>query len=280
VYGNKAISYAAWAGSVVKHSKFELLNATVGISEYIYLPQMYTTSLVHTSVVQEIKAKNKGRFYSSLTPDANGAANICSLEDKYLESRIPLAWVGSSPKSNGLVYGTDKEKFRKENSLNFDSNSIKWHPLAGFFNNGVNDRNIHNFKMYLFESILQTRHLQKPFWAKTYNSKIFKTALFARVYAQIKKASPKEVVFLREIIELNKVSFRAVLFFNFTISKLVWFTLYARDILIKIKNELFLKHIRLKQAHMPDSEIRLMDASKRIHELEAGKNFIRSFVNK
>jgi hypothetical protein len=168
---------------------------------------MYTTSLVHTSVVQDIKAKNKGRFYSSLIPDANGAANICSWEDKYLESRIPLAWVGSSPKSTGLVYSTNKEKFQKENSLTFDSNAIRWNPLAGFFNNGVNDRITDSVKMYLFESILQTRHLQKPFLAKTYNSKIFKIMLFARVYDQIKKTSPKGMIFLREIAELNEISF-------------------------------------------------------------------------
>ncbi|MDR2407157.1 MAG: glycosyltransferase family 2 protein, partial [Bacteroidales bacterium] len=184
VYGNKSIIYSAHAKYVVKHSKFEILNATIGTGAYIHLPQMYTTSIIHSSVVLNVKMRNNGNFYASLNPDANGAANICSVENKYLESLIPLAWVGSSPKSNGLIFSTNKDKYMKEYSLNLNSNVIRWNPLAGYFNNGVNDRNIHNFKMYLFESLLQTRHLQKPFWARVYNSKPFKTMLFATVYAQ------------------------------------------------------------------------------------------------
>jgi glycosyltransferase involved in cell wall biosynthesis len=279
VYGNKVISYSAWAKYAVKHAKFELLNATIGAGEYIHLPQMYTASIIHTSVVQNIKMKNNGFFYTSLIPDANGAASICSLENRYMESLIPLSWVGSSPKSNGLIYSTNKDRFRKENSLNFDSKTVNWNPLAGLFNKGINARNIDNFKMYLFESLLQTRHLQKPFWAKVYNSKSFKTMLFAAVYAQIKKGS-KEMDFLKEIAELNKISFGTVRFCRFTVSWLVHSILKICEIIRRIKTEVFSKTLRLKRGYMPDSQIRLMDACKYVRKLDTEKNFTQSFINK
>jgi glycosyltransferase involved in cell wall biosynthesis len=276
VYGNKSISYSACTKYVIKHSKFELLNATIGTGEYIHLPQMYTTSIVHKSVIRNVKAKNNGNFYDSLNPDANGAASICSLENKYMESLIPLSWVGSSPKSNGLIYATNKDKYRKENSLNLNPNIIRWNPLAGHFNNGINDRIICNFKMYLFESLLQTRHLQKPFWAKTYNSNWFKTMLFAAVYAQIKKRSPGEVVYLKEIDELNKISFGTVRLCSLTISWFVRSILKAGGILYMIKNEIFLKTLRLKRGYMADSKIRLMDACGYIRKLDKEKTLYKA----
>ncbi|MDR1896784.1 MAG: glycosyltransferase [Prevotellaceae bacterium] len=279
VYGDKSISYAAHAKCVVRQSKLELLDATIGLSNYLYLPQMYTASIVHISLVQTAKAKNDGAFYSSLIPDANGAAIICSIEDKYLESLIPLGWIGSSPKSNGLIFSIDKDKFKKENSLNFDSTIIQWHPLAGVFNKGVDARNVDNFKMYLFEALMQTQHLQKPFWAKIYNSRWFKTMLFATVYNQIKKKS-NEVEFLKEITAINKIPFSLVLFCSFTLSRFVWAVLKSMDVIMRIKNEIFLKTIRLKLPHRHDSEIRLMDASNRIHKLEVERNFIQGFINK
>jgi hypothetical protein len=241
---------------------------------------MYTASIIHKSVIQDIKKKNNGFFYTSLIPDANGAASICSLENRYMESLIPLSWVGSSPKSNGLIYSTDKDKFRKENSLNFDSRTVKWNPLAGSFNKGLNARNIDSFKMYLFESLLQTGHLQKPFWAKTYNSKWFKTMLFAAVYAQIKKRSPNEVVFLKEIAGTNKVSFSTVRFCSYTVTCFIHSILKAGEILYKIRNEVFFKTLRLKRGYMPDSKIRLTDANEYIRKLDKEKKFIQCFINR
>jgi glycosyltransferase involved in cell wall biosynthesis len=279
VYGDKSISYAGHAKCVVKKSKLALLSATIGIDHYISLPQMYTASLVHTSVVQAVKAKNKGAFYNSLTPDANGAAVICSIEDKYLESLVPLSWIGSSPKSNGLIFTTDKDKFKNELSLNFNSPLIEWHPLAGFFNNGVNPRNVNNFKMYLFEALLQTKHLQKPFWANMYSAKWFKIMLFAIVYNQMNKRS-NEVQFLREIAEINKVPFGQVLLCSFTLTRIVEVGLKSVEVFIRCKNEVLFKTLRLKQPHRTDPKIRLMDASKRIHELDVKRNFIQNFVSK
>jgi glycosyltransferase involved in cell wall biosynthesis len=281
IHRNKSIIYSGWADYVIKHTKFEMLNATIGTSNYINLPQMYTTSIVHTSVVREVKDRNNGVFYTALIPDANGVANICALENRYIESLIPLAWVGSSPKSNGLIYSNNKDKYQKECSLNFDSGTVGWNPLAGFFNNGDNDRIIDNFKMYFFESLLHVRHLQKPLQAKIYDSKLFKTMLFAAVYAQIKMALSKEnVVFLKEIAEINEVSFAKVKFHCYTTSKLLHAILKIREILNRIKNEVFMKQIKLKQEHQSGTEIRLMDAYNYIRKLNEEKKFVQKFIEK
>jgi len=277
-FGDRSIIYTAYRKSKIKKCKFALLNATIGISDYIHLPQMYTTSIVHKDVVSKIKAKNNGVFYSSLIPDANGAAAICSVEEKYLESYIPLAWVGSSPKSNGLIFHADREKFKTNNSLNFKSSTIEWNRMAGEFNNGMNARTIDSFKMYLWESLLQTESLQKPFWAKLYHSKTFKTLLFANVFNQIKGSKPEEVVYLKEIASINKISFFNVKLCSLTISKLIWLILKGVDVFKQICDEIFVKKIRFKQSHAAEPNITLIDACKTIAELEGIKALVNGFI--
>lgn len=59
---------------------------------------MYTTSLFHKSLIDEVRKRQNGRFLTYGISDANMAAISVSMEKKYIYSEIPLGWVGTSPK--------------------------------------------------------------------------------------------------------------------------------------------------------------------------------------
>ncbi|MDD3544057.1 MAG: glycosyltransferase family A protein [Kiritimatiellae bacterium] len=101
LYGKTAVSFIANKKHEVRHSLPGTLNALFGIGSYFELPQMYSNSLFHRSLIEEA-VKIQGCVFTSITPDANLAALACGLESRYLYSRIPLGWVGSSPASNGF----------------------------------------------------------------------------------------------------------------------------------------------------------------------------------
>ncbi|MDR1904099.1 MAG: glycosyltransferase family 2 protein [Treponema sp.] len=272
-YGNTNISYSAVSSFRIKNTKLEILNATIGLINYIDLPQMYTTSIVHKSIIKKTREKNLGYFYSDINPDANGAANICSSEKKYIESLVPLGWVGSSIKSNGLLYGLDREKYIRENTINPKPIFIKWNQQAGLFN-----KHLHNLKIYLFEALLQTRHLQTHIWEKIYSSKIFKIILFANVYSEIKNKEPEKTICLKETLTINNISFGTV-----RIVEKVW--KYIKRIVRKIQRlaeklnaKTLVKKINFKMEYPSDSALRLMDAYKHIDKLAVESGFIKEFI--
>jgi glycosyltransferase involved in cell wall biosynthesis len=264
MYNNTALNYEASAFCTVRSAKIQLLNALIGFKYYIDLPQMYTTSLVHRTVVEKVIRRNNGKFYNSIVPDANGAANICLTEKKYLESHLPLSWVGTSPKSNGLRYSVDRNAWLKEYAEIYAGRSaIKWNPLAGEYG-----RQVHNFKIYLYESLLQTKRLQPYWWRWFFNTKIFKTLLFANVYADIKTADSKNLEFLKEAAAANNISFASISFCRKWIVRFVWSVFYRME---KIKNWAQKKdkkpRLELSADHSEGTEFRLLDASRAVKEL-------------
>ncbi|MDR2408657.1 MAG: glycosyltransferase family 2 protein [Bacteroidales bacterium] len=292
VYGNTAINYTATADYTIKNSRIELWNATIiGIKDYLDLPQMYTTSLVHESVIRTVKTKNAGKFYTCINPDANGAAVICSLGEKYIESLIPLSWVGSSPKSTGLLFGSDRKNYYKETLPAFDTK--KWNSLAGFISNGNDSRTIHNSKMYFFEALLQTSHLQSYFWKTIYNAKLFKTILFSNVYSEIKNTRSREIVFLKEISMINNISFNVVIGFEkarvliknlFSIMKRICNKINSVFLPIKLINRISTRcHnkpvIKLYKTYPLETNPTIMDAYNLIKELDKQSDFIERYIS-
>lgn len=97
-YGDQAVSYSAMPNIYICDSKKEALKALYEKKSYFELPQMYTTSLFHTSLIREIREKQNGKFLTYGISDANMAALSTLFEKKYLYSEIPLGWIGTSPK--------------------------------------------------------------------------------------------------------------------------------------------------------------------------------------
>ena len=97
-YGDVAVSYSATVKYQVKSSKKEMYRCLYSKNDYFNLPQMYTTSLFHSSLIDKVRRMQNGKFLTYGISDANMAAISVTMEKKYLYSELPLGWVGTSPK--------------------------------------------------------------------------------------------------------------------------------------------------------------------------------------
>lgn len=75
----------------------------VGVRSYHSLPQMYTSSFFHQSLISDIRRKQGGRLIVSHPQDSSLAASASELEQAFLHSGTPISWVGQSKKSAGLA---------------------------------------------------------------------------------------------------------------------------------------------------------------------------------
>ncbi|OOF13193.1 hypothetical protein BZG84_16000, partial [Salinivibrio sp. PR932] len=96
LHGNKAIQYTAREEFSVLDSNKEIFLSLLGAQAYFELPQMYSNSLFHRSLLVEAKEKQNGNLFLTVPPDVNLATIGLTLEKKYLKSFIPLGWVGTS----------------------------------------------------------------------------------------------------------------------------------------------------------------------------------------
>jgi glycosyltransferase involved in cell wall biosynthesis len=283
IYGDCAVNYLARARYWIRPAKWAILQATIGNKSYIDLPQMYTTSVVNKTVIEKVKEKNGGLFYSINPPDANGAANICLIEDSYLESLTPISWVGSSPKSVGMIYRQNREQFIKEEKI-YQIND-KWPSMAGkFFDKDGNRTIVNNFKLFLFASLLATGNLQTAFQRKIYNSKLFKTLLFANLYYDIKRSQSnqtddKQLLYLKELVKINKIKFRTVILYHKSIFRLVRMIFTITDKTARIVNGCYcVPKMGFYKSYPLEPTPRLMDAYNIIKELDKEKGFIEKLI--
>lgn len=73
-----------------------------GRESYFDAAQFYTGTVFRRSLVQRLRhATRSGRVFHSVSPDAASVASILLESCRVLRLGMPLAWVGSSPKSNG-----------------------------------------------------------------------------------------------------------------------------------------------------------------------------------
>jgi hypothetical protein len=97
------VQYFATNINYVRRTRVDCFSSLFLGKKYHELPQMYTNSLFHMSLIQEAKLLQDGRVFTCHPQDANLAALAILLERKYLRSEVPLGWVGTSPSSAGLA---------------------------------------------------------------------------------------------------------------------------------------------------------------------------------
>jgi len=182
-YGDVAVSYSASPTTKILTSSVEATKALVGINDYFDLPQMYTTSLFHRSLLNEAKNKQGGLVFSCHPQDANLAALACSLEKKYLKSCIPLGWVGSSPKSAGLAVSAannktptaiseDLKTLKSDYEEKIKKSKFKYNSLAGDFA-------LADLPVYFWQAFLETHKLRSDRINGLLRSSIFKYVFFS-----------------------------------------------------------------------------------------------------
>lgn len=105
IYGDSHVSFYAEPKFEIRKTKNILSAAMRRESCYYEIPQMYTTSLFKLSVLKKITNFSKEpRFFPKNTwgQDAVMGLYACIFEKKYINTKIPFSWVGSSPSSAGL----------------------------------------------------------------------------------------------------------------------------------------------------------------------------------
>jgi glycosyltransferase involved in cell wall biosynthesis len=269
--GDSGVSFTSFSGIAVKDTRYAIVDALLGRRLYFEIPHLYTMSLIHQSVLKRIHLENNGAIYSSIIHDAATAAAICSVECKYLDSFIPLSWVGSSPKTMGQAVPKGKNADRMNEFL---SPRLSWHPLLGSFQEGGIIKNI---RIYLYEALLQTAHLRPKLWNKFLFSKRFKTALFAKVLAEIEQDSDKVEV-LKHIAELNQIPFQTII--RFKEQKLEKSNNFFNNIYFKYGKRYNVSQMQKMFLYVKRSEnpsMRLMDAWHMIEQMDKEQEFTSSF---
>lgn len=115
-------------------------------------PQMYTSSIVSKSTLDQIRGAQNGALLLGHPQDAFLAASILKACDKYLFSGKPFSWVGTSEKSAGLAI-TSRKKSHVQHTLaqnylqSIKHNKKLAHSSPVDFSHGVNSR-------YFFDALL------------------------------------------------------------------------------------------------------------------------------
>lgn len=222
IFGPLAVKYRAEGRLSIRSSFQESLKSLFGFGKcYFELPTMYSTSLFHRSLIERVKEANGGKVFSSMCPDANLAAIACSLEKKYLESGIPLGWVGSSSNSAGLSASIIHLK-RDNSSIyrnvqndvvkSLDSSAITFHELAG-------DYKLNSPKIFYWEALLKVDFLQTDRTNTVIRSKWFKTILLSCVYFDAKNQFDAGILerlsFINDIVTINKLNIKYIRIISF-----------------------------------------------------------------
>jgi len=212
IYGDISVNYSFSKQIERRNTKLDLIRALIGTRHYFDLPQMYSNSLFHHSIIDEAKRK-QGRVFSSLTPDANLASVACSLENRYLYSNIALGWVGTSPASNGFshsivnVESTDSVRsiervndFEKTNN----GSELKFNKIAG-------NIKLAGCPLLLWEAILSSNKLRSSWMNTIVKSRLFIAILLAReLYEMIQGKNISKVNNIKRIAETNNLNWGIV----------------------------------------------------------------------
>ncbi|MBN1242911.1 MAG: glycosyltransferase family 2 protein [Spirochaetales bacterium] len=181
-YGDIALSYGASGKISIMPTRLMGWTALLGMRDYFDLPQMYTTSLFHRSVIERARKLQDGRVFATHPQDANLAAIAYSLESRYLYSDIPLGWVGSSPKSAGLAVtasGMDGLENLKQSYLkSVDRSGLKCSDAIGPFSIG-------STVLYYWGALLETGKLRKGRSSGFLSSRMAKRLVFSAAYSEL-----------------------------------------------------------------------------------------------
>jgi len=146
IYGQTAVSYSFKTGEKWQDSKKKLDKALTGELDYICLPQMYSGGFHRRSLINRVLRTQNGIYFKSVTPDAYTALMACVHTYRYLETGIPMTWVGNSPHCE-----ISQDKQAKDRKADFfgmhDEDSLTMHNALGSLEEAT-------FSLYFFEAYI------------------------------------------------------------------------------------------------------------------------------
>ena len=152
-------------GFEVRDSRAWLQRAVEGRAWYSDLPMLYSSGVIHMSLIDQIRRVD-GTFYHSCQPDIFSSVALSSVCDRYVFSHEPFAIAGHSRHSNGASWsasgrGTTSPDALKANELFSSETNIPWHQSLPQLEGGKLPLSI---DLLVYESYLQSTYLHNdPF---------------------------------------------------------------------------------------------------------------------
>lgn len=84
----------------IRDSKNELEKAALCLKDYIYLPQVYSGGFFKRSLVSRVRNSQNNKFFLSAVPDAYSCVAALKNTYRYIDLKVPLSLVGTSPSSD------------------------------------------------------------------------------------------------------------------------------------------------------------------------------------
>jgi glycosyltransferase involved in cell wall biosynthesis len=205
------VQYFATNINYVRRTRVDCFSSLFLGKKYHELPQMYTNSLFHMSLIQEAKAIQEGRVFTCHPQDANLAALAILFEKEYLRSEIPLGWVGTSPSSAGLAIakggapdsesaGEVNTKLADDYSRSIFKSDLEYPKFAGEFwlaNEGI----------YLWQALVTVSERLDPKLSSRLRGRLFLAVIFGGALAE-NFGKWRQETFLqafRELLRINRV---------------------------------------------------------------------------
>ena len=193
----------------VRNTRSEILSSLFLGKKYHELPQMYTNSLFHRSILEDARKLQDGRVFVCHPQDANLAALALLLERSYLRTEIPLGWVGTSPSSAGLAISLTNStgqsvptsSLAEEYAKTIEASDIRYPTFAGDFS-------LASEEVYLWQALVLSSKLLNKASARWFTNKLFMCLFFSSVlgqYAETWNRGPRMRVF-QEILRNNGIS--------------------------------------------------------------------------
>jgi hypothetical protein len=146
-YGSAAVAFEFGAGEVWQDTKEQMKRCLRGEINYLRLPQMYSGGFHRRSMVNRVLLAQDGTYFKSVTPDAYSAAMACVHTFRYLETRLPMTWVGTSP-HRGSIKGAEHGKDRVADFYGMH------YEHARTINQSLGDLKKYTFSLVFFEALI------------------------------------------------------------------------------------------------------------------------------
>jgi glycosyltransferase involved in cell wall biosynthesis len=192
-YSDSVVEYVASRKTYTRHSLSQLLRLLFYPGCYFAEPQFYTGTLFRNDMCQKIKERQDGVLFTTPIVDANSVALIFNQTPHYTYSHIPLAWVGSSPKSTGFAYSDAVEGSGESKKLVDDFDSLNRKDKVPTSSRFPFSAYIHNVDAYFLEAFFQVYSKSGSAWNMILKFKPAIYLLFGKIYSEYQKQTSPEM---------------------------------------------------------------------------------------
>lgn len=154
-YGDSAVAFSFSNDHFWVDSKKQLDSALKGEINYIDLPQMYSGGFHRRSLINRVLETQRGIYFKSVTPDAYTALMACLHTYRYLQTNVPMTWVGSSP----------HKALNLDRVVTKDRQADFWGMLGEdslIIHSALGDLSVGTFTLYLYEAYISAFPLTSP----------------------------------------------------------------------------------------------------------------------